>query len=338
MNQTKTKIYQTDFPSLLQRYFCDYLLKQRNASPETISSYRDTFRLFLRFSDQRFGKAPSSLTLDDLDAPQVLAFLDWLESQRHISVRSRNARLAAIRSFLRYAALQDPTALASITRTLAIPVKRFDRVLVSYLSREEVTALLNAPDRTSWSGHRDAVMFATMYNTGARVSEIISLNVEDLQVGSTTTLRIRGKGRKERVIPLWKSTRQQLVDWLGRTSRTVGYPLFPSRHGERLTRTGVRSRLDAALAIARQTCESLRDRRVSPHLIRHSTAMHLLQAGVDITVIALWLGHESTATTHIYVEADLTMKKRAIDKITMPARKSRKYQPSDRLIAFLETL
>lgn len=338
MNSTNSKIYKTDFPSLLERYFCEYLLKQRNASPETISSYRDTFRLFLRFSDQRFRKAPASLTLADFDAPQVLAFLDALESQRHSSVRSRNARLAAIRSFLRYAALQDPAALASITRTLAIPVKRFDRVPVSYLSREEVTALLSAPDRASWSGHRDAVMLATMYNTGARVSEIIGLNVEDLQVGSTTTLRIRGKGRKERVIPLWKSTRHQLVDWLSRISTTVGYPLFPSRQGERLTRTGVRSRLDAALSIAQQTCVSLRDRRVSPHLIRHSTAMHLLQAGVDITVIALWLGHESTATTHMYVEADLTMKKRAIDKITIPARRLRRYEPSDRLMAFLDKL
>jgi integrase/recombinase XerD len=338
MNQTKTQIHKTDFPSLLQRYFCEYLLKQRNASTETISSYRDTFRLFLRFSDERFGKAPSSLTLDDFDAPQVLAFLDALESQRHISVRSRNARLAAIRSFLRYSALQDPTALSSITRTLAIPAKRFDRVPVSYLSREEVTALLNAPDRSSWSGHRDAVMLVTMYNTGARVSEIISLNVDDLQVGSTTTLHICGKGRKERVVPLWKSTRNQLVDWLCRIDTTAGHPLFPGRHGRRLTRTGVRSRLDAALTIARQTCVSLQRRRVSPHLIRHSTAMHLLQAGFDIATIALWLGHESTATTHMYVEADLTMKKRAIDKITMPARRHRKHKLSDRLMEFLERL
>src|SRR5260370_11742008 len=338
MSQTKSKIYKTDFPSLLQRYFCEYLLNQRNASPETISSYRDTFRLFLRFIDQRFGKAPSSLTLDDFDAPQVLAFLDALESQRHISVRSRNARLAAIRSFLRYAALQDPTALASISRTLAIPVKRFDRVPVSYLSREEVSAVLDAPDRTSWSGHRDAVMLATMYNTGARVSEIINLNVDDLQFGSTTKLHIRGKGRKERVVPLWNSARPQVVDWLCRIDTTVRHPLFPGRHGRRLTRTGVRSRLDAALATARQTCVSLQGRRVSPHLIRHSTAMHLLQTGFDITAIALWLGHEGTATTHMYVEADLTMKKRAIDKISMPARRRRKLKLSDRLMDFLEKL
>jgi integrase/recombinase XerD len=193
MNSIKSQIHQTDFPSLLERYFCDYLRQQRNASPETISSYRDTFRLFLQFSQQRFRKAPASLTLADLDAPQILAFLDALESQRHNCVRTRNLRLAALRSFLRYAASQDPTALASISRALAIPVKRFDRGPVCYVARAEMTALLNAPDHAAWSGHRDGVMLATMYNTGARVSEITKLNVEDLQFGPTTTLRIHGK-------------------------------------------------------------------------------------------------------------------------------------------------
>lgn len=335
---SKTTAHPTDLQSLVERYFCEYLMKQRNASPETISSYRDAFRLFLRFSEQRFGKAPARLTLADFDAPQILAFLDSLEKQRHCSVRSRNARLAALRSFLQYAALQEPTALASISHSLAIPVKHFDRVLVSYLSREEIAAVLDAPDRSSWSGHRDAVMLATMYNTGARVSEIIRLNVEDLQLGPIATLRIHGKGRKERIVPLWKETRRQLADWLCQISTAGGDPLFPSRRRERLTRAGFRSRLNAAVAMARRSCSSLRKRRVFPHLIRHSTAMHLLQSGVDITVIALWLGHESTATTHIYVEADLTMKKRAIDKITMPALKSRQYRPSDRLLAFLEAL
>jgi len=338
MRPSKTAACKTDLPSLVERYFCEYLIKQRNASPETVSSYRDTFRLFLRFGQERFGKAPATLTLADFDAPQVLAFLDALEKQRRSCVRSRNARLAALRSFLHYAALQEPAALASISHSLAIPIKRFDRVPVSYLSREEVTAILTAPDRNTWSGDRDAVMLATMYNTGARVSEIIRLNVEDVEFGPTATVRIHGKGRKERVVPLWKSTRQQLTDWLRRTRTTIGSPLFPSRRGERLTRVGVRSRLDAAATIARQTCTSLRNRRVFPHLIRHSTAMHLLQSGVDITVIALWLGHESTATTHMYVEADLSMKKRAIDKITIPASRSRRYQPSDRLLSFLEAL
>jgi site-specific recombinase XerD len=338
MDSTKRKTAQKDFPSLLESYFCDYLVKQRNASPETISSCRDTFRLFLQFMQQRFRKAPSSITLAELDAPHILAFLDTLETQRRCSIRTRNIRLAALRSFLHYAALQDPTALGSINRALAIPVKRFDRASVSYLSREEITALLNAPNRSTWSGDRDGVMFATMYNTGARVSEITKLNIEDLEFGPTTTLRIRGKGRKERVIPLWKSTKRQLRDWLCLIGSHPGHPLFPSRRGERLTRAGVRSRLDAALAVARQSCVTLQHRQVSPHLLRHTTAMHLLQSGIDITVIALWLGHESTATTHMYLEADLAMKKRAIDKIKMPRASRRKFKPNDRLLAFLEAL
>jgi integrase/recombinase XerD len=334
----KATSHKPDLPSLIERYFCDYLIKQRNASPETISSYRDAFCLFLRFTEQQFGRSPATLTLADFDAPQVLAFLDNIEKQRHCSVRSRNARLAALRSFLQYAALQEPAALASISHALAIPVKRFDRVPVSYLSREEVAAVLAAPDRNTWSGHRDAVMLATMYNTGARVSEVIRLNVEDLELGPTATVRIHGKGRKERVIPLWKDTRRQLADWLCRISPAHDTPLFPSRRSERLTRAGVRSRLNAAVDAARHTCPSLRKRRIFPHLVRHSTAMHLLQSGVDITVIALWLGHESTATTHMYVEADLTMKKRAIGKITMPTSGARPYRPTDRLLAFLEAL
>ena len=338
MTAGKSTQHKPDFPSLIEQYFCDYLMKQRSASPETISSYRDAFCLFLRFSEQQFGKKPVTLTLADFDAPQVLAFLESLEKQRLCSVRSRNARLAALRSFLQYAARQEPATLATISHTLAIPVKRFDRVPVSYLSREEVAAILAAPDRDTWSGLRDAVMLATMYNTGARASEIIRLNVEDLELGPTATVRLHGKGRKDRVIPLWKDTRRQLADWLKKISTTHDSPLFPNRRNERLTRTGVRSRLNSAVAAARQTCPSLRKRRVFPHLIRHSTAMHLLQSGVDITVIALWLGHESTVTTHMYVEADLNMKKRAIAKITMPASKAQPYRPGDRLLTFLEAL
>ncbi|MFQ5601460.1 MAG: tyrosine-type recombinase/integrase [Candidatus Krumholzibacteriia bacterium] len=329
---------QTNFAVLVQRFFCEYLGNQRNVSPATICSYRDTFRLLFRFSERRLRKPPASLTLSDLDAPQILAFLDHLEQERRNCVRSRNVRLAAIRSFLQYAALQDPTAFASIKRVLAIPLKRFDRRPVDYLSREEVAALINAPDVTTWSGHRDRVMLMTLYNTGARVSEVIGLNTEDFQSGSTATLRIRGKGRKERIVPVWKRTKGELGNWLRRISTPVGCPLFPSRRGERLTRSGVRTRLDASLTIARETCPSLRDRGVSPHLLRHTTAMHLLQSGVDMVVIALWLGHESTATTHAYVEADLTMKTRAIEKITEPARSRARYQPTDRLLAFLNTL
>lgn len=326
------------FPSLIQRFFCEYLVNQRNASPATISSYRDTFRLLLKFSQKCLRKEPAALTLTDMNASFILSFLEYLENERGNSVRSRNVRLAAIRLFLRYAALQDPTHLESVQRVLAIPLKRFDRNVVDYLSREEMNALLNAPDLSTWSGHRDRVMLLTMYNTGARVSEITGLNVDDFQSGQIGTLRIRGKGRKERVLPLWKNTRCELAAWLRRVQTDAGCPLFPSRRGERLTRSGVRMRLDAALIEARKSCQSLRNRRVSPHLIRHTAAMALLQSGVDMTVIALWLGHESPATTHVYVEADLTMKERAISKVEKPARARRQFHPSDRILAFLEAL
>lgn len=323
---------------LIERYFCEYLVAQRNVSPQTISSYRDTLRLFLRFSEQRFRKAPVSLNLSDFDAPQILSFLEFLERERNNGVRSRNQRLAAIRSFLKYASLQDPTALVSISRSLAIPVKRFDRRLVPYLSRDEMTAVMNAPSSTTWNGLRDQAMLATMYNTGARVSEIIAISVEDLHFGPTATLRIHGKGRKQRVVPLWKATACQLRDWLRHINTAPKTPLFPNRRGERLTRTGVRSRLDLACTAASLSCPSLRNRSVSPHVIRHSTAMHLLQSGVDMTVIALWLGHESTVTTHMYVEADLGMKTRALAKLSISSRKPGKYQPTDRLMAFLTSL
>jgi integrase/recombinase XerD len=246
----------TGIAPLIERYFCEYLLAQRNVSPQTISSYRDTLRLFLRFTEQRFRKAPVSLNISDFDAPQMLAFLDYLEKERNNGVRSRNQRLAAIRSFLKYASLQDPTALVSTSRSLAIPVKRFNRRLVSHLSRDEMTAVLNAPSSATWNGLRDRAMLANMYNIGTRVSEIIAVSVQDLHFGPTTTLRIQGKGRKERVVPLWKTTARELRDWLRRIDAAPYRPLFPNRRGERLTRTGVRSRLDLACAAASVSCPS----------------------------------------------------------------------------------
>lgn len=332
------KVSKIGFPALLEGFFCDYLVNQRNVSPATIESYRNAFLLLLRFSEKRLRKTPASLRLTDLDASHILAFLQYLEHDRRNVIRSRNARLAAIRSFARYAALHDPTALSSIQRILAIPMKRFDEKPVDYLSTHEMTALLEAPDASTWSGHRDRVLLTTLYNTGARVSEVIGANVQDFQTGQTATLRIRGKGRKERVIPLWKNTKLELVDWLRRIDRCPDSPLFPNRFGKRLTRSGVRARLAAAVVLARKACNSLRDHRVSPHLVRHTTAMHLLQSGVDITVIALWLGHETNATAHMYVEADLGMKQRAIEKLTKPPCRRRRYVPSDRLLAFLESL
>jgi site-specific recombinase XerD len=334
----KPNIPNSSFAGLVQRFFNNYLIGQRNLSLQTIASYRDTFRLLLRFQSQRYGKRSEDLTLADLDAPQILAFLDYLERERHNSVRSRNARLAALRTFLHYAALQEPISLPSIHRALAIPMKRFDQAAVDYLSPEEVAVLIRTPDSHTWSGLRDRTMFFMLYNTGARVSEIIGLNLSDLRLAETAAVTIHGKGRKNRVVPLWKTTKRQLLDWLRHIPKDPQTPLFPNRQGQRLTRSGVRVRLQAALRRVADDIPGFRRHRFSPHLLRHTTAMHLLQSGIDMNVIALWLGHENSATTHIYVEADINMKRRAIDKIHPPKSGRSRFRPGDRLLAFLDAL
>jgi site-specific recombinase XerD len=329
---------QIGFPALLQSFFQQRLVAQRGASAQTIASYRDTFELLLRYPEQATQRSPSALGLDDLDAPLVLAFLDHLELQRGNSARTRNLRLTAIRSFMRYASVREPAALPVAQRVLAIPAKRFDRPALQFLSRQEVKALLDAPDRATWSGQRDAVLLATLYNTGARVSEITGLRVADVLIDRASAVHLHGKGRKERVVPLWKTTAALLRTWLPRIDPSPGTPVFPNRAGKRLSRFGVVDRLAVALAIASKLCPSLAGRRISPHTLRHTTAMHLLQSGVDITVIAMWLGHEDPSTTHLYVEADLAMKEAALRQVADPGPKSLRFRASDRLIAFLEAL
>lgn len=326
------------FPALLQSFFCEYLMAQRQASARTVASYRDAFRLFLRYAEVQTKKPASELTLADLDAPLILGFLDHLERERHNCARSRNTRLATLRSFLRYAAHQDPTAMPANQRALAIPTKRFDLPLVGFLSREEVEAILAAPDISTWSGHRDQVLFATMYNTGARVSEAIAIRVGHVALDTSASIRLHGKGRKERAIPLWKSTSKRIREWLRRTDDSEDAPLFPNARGRPLSRSGVESRLRAAVAFAAKCQPSLARQKISPHTLRHTTAMHLLQAGVDITMIALWLGHESIETTHLYIEADLAMKEKALKKIQEPPSKTVRFRAGDRLLAFLESL
>jgi len=326
------------FPALLQDFFQRRLVAERGASAHTIASYRDTFELLLRYAEQRTGRTPSALTLDDLDAPTVLSFLDHLETERGNSPRTRNLRLTAIRSFMRHVSVRDPTSLPITQRVLAISTKRFDRPALGYLAREEVEALLEAPDRTTWSGQRDAVLFAVLYNTGARVSEVTGLSVGNVLLDRASALQLHGKGRKERIIPLWKSTAAQLRAWLVRVDRRPDAPVFPNHAGQRLSRSGVEQRLRVALQKASERCPSLAAHRISPHTLRHTTAMHLLQSGVDITVIALWLGHEDTATTHLYVEADLAMKEAALRRVEDPAPRPLTFKASDRLLAFLDAL
>lgn len=328
----------TGFPALLQQFFLRRLRTERAVSAHTIASYRDTFELLLGYTAQRLGRTPSALTLDDLDAPLILDFLNHLETARGNSARTRNLRLTAIRSFMRYASLREPTCLPIAQRVLAISTKRFDRPALDFLTRSEIDALLDAPDTTTWSGHRDAVLFAVLYNTGARVSEATRLTNADVLADRASAVQLHGKGRKQRVVPLWTNTAAKLRAWQTRIDVADDAAVFPNRFGDPLSRSGVNHRLQTALSTAARRCPSLTKRPISPHTLRHTTAMHLLQSGVDITVIALWLGHEDSATTHLYIEADLTMKQAALARIDEPGGKPTRFKPPDHLLAFLEGL
>lgn len=328
------------FPSLLRTFFCEHLTAQREVSPQTVASYRDTFRLFVGYAATRLVKTPTDLALADLDAPLVLDFLDHLQATRGNTARSRNLRLTAIKSFMRYTSFRDLTSLPLVQRVLAIPTKRYARPMLGFLSRAEVEALLMAPDPSRWGGRRDHLMLATLYNTGARVSELIALRRRDVDLSAAPSVRLHGKGRKERSVPLWKSTTASLRPWIEMLPAAPETPVFTNRAGQTMSRSGVAERLRRALRAAAGTCPSLVGRRITPHTIRHTTAMHLLQSGVDITVIALWLGHESPATTHGYVEADLAMKERALAKVQQPSITPGhyRYRPPDGLLEFLDSL
>ena len=334
MKQTPTD----PLPRLIQGFFCERLQNQRQMSPCTVASYRDTFRLLLKFTERETDRAPDRQRLQDLDAPLILRFLDHLEKERHNTPRTRNARLAAIRSFMHYVAYQEPAAAATIARVLAIPAKRYDQPVLEYLSSGELSSILAAPTESTWNGQRDRVLLRLLYNTGARVSEIAALNRADIRLGSPLLVQLHGKGRKQRVVPVWKSTARDLKQWLKRIPIEPDTPLFANRFGQRISRSGIEKRLRLTVQAAIPHCASLRSRNVTPHTFRHTTAMHLLQSGVDITVIALWLGHESPATTHHYIELDLAMKEQALQKLAEPKRKVCRFRPTDRLLAFLDTL
>lgn len=325
--------------TLVQRFFMDHLREQRAVSPQTVAAYRDTLRLLLCYVATALNQTPSAITLPDLDAPMLLAFLDYLEKDRGNSVRSRNARLAAIRTFLKFASHHDLGALATIERALAIPLKRFDRSMVGFLSRAEIGAIIEAPDRTSWAGQRDRAFFSLMYNTGARVSEMIGIRCQDVVLEGQPAVHLRGKGRKERSVPLWRPTAALIKSWRRRNGDPAGDRiLFPNRGGDRMSRSNVTQRLGLAVATAGIKIPGILERPVTPHTVRHTTAMHLLQSGVDITVIALWLGHEDTATTHMYVEADLAMKEQALMKLQPSTATPGRFRASDSLLSFLQSL
>ncbi len=325
------------FATLVQEFFTDYMVQQRALSPCTVASYRDTFVLLLRYARLQ-GKEPNSLELTDISPKFLVGFLDHLERERHNSVRSRNIRLAAVRSFLKFAARRDPVHLRHIEQALAVPMKRFDRTMVGFVPREQMLAVIDAPSDT-WIGTRDRLMFMLMFNTGARVSEIIGVRVEDVVLGPTSSIRLHGKGRKQRSLPLWKTTARAVRDWLRlNPQHEAQSPLLPRRDGKPMTRANVAQRLKLAVQVASRKHPDPARLSVSPHMVRHATAMSLLQSGADPCDIALWLGHESPATTHMYVEADLAMKERALARLKAPNVKSTKYRPPKALLAFLQAL
>ena len=328
----------TTLAPTMQTFFSERLARQRQASPRTVAAYRDTFRLLLSFVQEHTGKSPSTLDLSDLDAPTISAFLDHLEDGRHNSPRTRNARLAAVRSLFRYAALRHPEHAALIQRVLAIPQKRFDKLTVAFLDPTEIDALLNAPDLTRWEGRRDRALILLAVQTGLRISELIGLNCTDVTLDAAAHVRCEGKGRKQRAVPLTTTTIAVLRVWMRERDGSPDEPLFPTRTGRRLSRDAFERRVTAHTTTAARECPSLQGKRLTPHVLRHTSAMQLLHAGVDTAVIALWLGHADIRSTQIYLHADLAIKERALARTTPASARPGRYRPPDPLLAFLESL
>jgi len=326
------------FPVLLEAFFTDRLMRQRQASAHTIASYRDAFRLLLVFADRHINKAPSCLALEDLDSPFIGAFLDHLETERGNSARTRNTRLAAIHSFFRYVALHEPQHSALVQRILAMPSKRYTQRTIEFLAQPEIDALLAAPNRDTWADRRDRNLLLLAVQTGLRASELIGLRCQDIVLGTGAHVRCHGKGRKERCTPLRKDTATALRAWLREHHAHSTDPVFPNARGDPLSHDGLSYLLSKHLVSARRHCPSLKTKRVTPHVLRHTAAMQLLQHGVDRAVIALWLGHESVETTYIYLHADLGLKEKAMAKTTPSNIRPSRYRPDDHVFAFLRRL
>ncbi len=328
----------TRLAGLLQRFFTDQLTEQLGASPHTIASYRDTFRLLLKFASKQHRRRVSDLNVEDLNAKLVASFLKHLEHDRHNSTRSRNNRLSAVHSFFAYVCLNEPALASHCQQVLAIPFKRFERGPVEFLTSEESTALLNAPDATTWLGRRDQLLLQVAVQTGLRNSELINLRRKDVQLGSGAHVRCLGKGRKARCTPLRSDVATRLSQWLAEQPPDPTVPVFSTTKGNAMSSDAFQRLVARHIKTAAKACPSLQRKRVTPHTLRHTTAMDLLQRGVDITVIALWLGHESIQTTQIYLHADMTMKEKALAQATKNKVAPKRYRPTDQLLAFLESL
>jgi len=327
-----------DLPALLQRFFTERLLRQLDASAHTVAGYRDAFRLLVRFAAGRVGRPPSALRVEDLDAALVATFLDHLEEDRGNSARTRNTRLAAIHAFFKFVALSEPELLQHCQRILAIPTKRHERRPVDFLTEQEAAALIAAPDVETWIGRRDRMLLLLAIQTGLRNTEIASLRRGDVTTGTGAHVRCTGKGRKMRCTPLRRDVAVLVAHWLQEVPADSGAPLFPSARGAVMSADAVQHIVARHAKSAGGTCPSLAGKKVHPHTLRHTAAMDLLRRGVDQTVIALWLGHESTATTQIYIHADLQLKERALGRATKTGRPPRRYRATDRLLAYLEGL
>ena len=338
MSKPATPPAPPSFAALVQSFFTEHLTQQRAMSPRTVATYRDGFVLFLDFATAHLRKQPTAMKLHDITPALILAFLDHLEQERGNAVRTRNARLAALRAFLKFAGHRDVNALHVIEQALGVPMKRFERPMLGFLSREEMLAIIGKPG-SSWTSQRDHLLLHMLYNTGARVSEIIGVRLADVVLDGAACVHLNGKGRKQRTMPLWRSTVKALRSWL-RFNPTLlpASALLPNRDGHAMTRTNVAQRLALAVTAATPVMPSLRDRHISPHTIRHTTAMHLLQSGEPIEGIALWLGHESPTTTHQYTEANLAMKEKALARMQDPDTASRRFRASDSLLEFLNGL
>lgn len=328
----------TALAPVLEAFFTRRLITEKGVSPHTIAAYRDTFRLLLSFAHEQTGKQPAALEFEDLDAPLIAAFLDHLEHQRGNSRRTRNARLAAIHSMFRYAALRHPEHAALISRVIAVPTKRFERAIVTYLTPDEVDAILAAPNRERWIGRRDHALLTLAIQTGLRVTELTTLRNQDVHLSTGPHIQVVGKGRKQRATPLTSQTVAVLRQWLKERAGRPEDPLFPSSRGRALSRDAIALLVTNHASTASRISPTLRNKKVSPHTLRHTTAMNLLHAGVDSTVIALWLGHESVEATQIYLHADMAIKERALARTTPPDTAPGRYRPPDRLLAFLEAL
>ena len=325
-------------PLMMRKFFGEHLPLHRSCSPHTVSSYAKTFSLFLKYLLERKKIRPPQLKIDDLSSENILGFLNHLEQDRGNGVSTRNVRLAAIHSFAKYLLMERPEWIAYMQEVLAIPIKQTETKVLGYLTHKEIEAITSIPNDKTWHGFRDKVLFLLMYNTGARVSEIVDLQVRDLKLDKNGTISLTGKGRKDRVLPLWKRTISILRQWIETNRYAADSPLFPNRRGKKMTRSAIAKRLTLVVSLAEKTCPTLKKRKISPHTVRHTSAMHLLQAGVDITVISLWLGHESIETTHMYLSANMEMKEKALGALEEPTSAPFRYKADDDTLQYLDNL